>query len=509
MKEWTVMVYMAGNNNLSEDMVTTLQSLKVVGDKNDCKINILARFNSSYPPVPTGYYEFSARNADKTLFECKLKDEQVYEQSHGSISDFVSWAKKNYAAKQYILILSGHGDGFQGKTLLYDNVPFGSNTPGKLREELEKCTRSLGEQFAVLGFDSCAMNMLELCYEFKDSAKYLISSQGLVPMSGYSYERPLEWLLENNNTALDVEIACKFATEFAKTNYNYSLGGRSVEISVCKLDETVRLKHATDSLARDFLSILKTEEYSEDTTEFVQDQFRTLILAAHWKAQTYFYEQNVDLADFCNLLRRSCDQLRKNITEISGEFSKNTKRMALLESLDRVITKCEVVESACAELVVKNSFVGPEYQFSRGVSVFFPWSYLALSVCQNQYEQLLTNKLEGHWFDFILAFTYDTMRRPQHSEDVRLDYDVQNARPSTNGFHLPGSFFSTTSNQSTASHGHRTGGSFRTMSSYRTGGSFKSGTLKSGTLKQINLSTWQGYFAKFKNYWIDWNVKKF
>lgn len=26
-KEWTVMVYMAGGNNLSEDMVTTLQSL--------------------------------------------------------------------------------------------------------------------------------------------------------------------------------------------------------------------------------------------------------------------------------------------------------------------------------------------------------------------------------------------------------------------------------------------------------------------------------------------------
>jgi len=49
---WTILVYLAGDNNLSEDMITTLKGLKAAGDDNDAsQVNILAYYDSIYPSV--------------------------------------------------------------------------------------------------------------------------------------------------------------------------------------------------------------------------------------------------------------------------------------------------------------------------------------------------------------------------------------------------------------------------------------------------------------------------
>ncbi len=39
-KEWTIMVYMAGDNNLSEDMITGLKGMMNIG--NEANINLVA-----------------------------------------------------------------------------------------------------------------------------------------------------------------------------------------------------------------------------------------------------------------------------------------------------------------------------------------------------------------------------------------------------------------------------------------------------------------------------------
>jgi len=44
------MVYMAGDNNLSEDMVTGLRGMMSVAGKGN--FNLVACYDSGYPPIP-------------------------------------------------------------------------------------------------------------------------------------------------------------------------------------------------------------------------------------------------------------------------------------------------------------------------------------------------------------------------------------------------------------------------------------------------------------------------
>lgn len=59
-KEWTIMIYLAGDNNLSEDMITQLKGLKT--NFGDTGINLLAIYDGSYPGAPTTIYDFSSNH---------------------------------------------------------------------------------------------------------------------------------------------------------------------------------------------------------------------------------------------------------------------------------------------------------------------------------------------------------------------------------------------------------------------------------------------------------------
>jgi len=53
-KPWTIMVYMAGDNNLEPDGVQELKEMKKVGSTN--KVNIIAHFNRATGHVAKRYF---------------------------------------------------------------------------------------------------------------------------------------------------------------------------------------------------------------------------------------------------------------------------------------------------------------------------------------------------------------------------------------------------------------------------------------------------------------------
>ena len=61
-KSWTVMVYLAGDNNLSEEMVWALKEMKEWAQQprapKGCKINLVAQFDPSGMGIPTQRYDF-------------------------------------------------------------------------------------------------------------------------------------------------------------------------------------------------------------------------------------------------------------------------------------------------------------------------------------------------------------------------------------------------------------------------------------------------------------------
>ena len=199
-RDWTIMVYLAGDNNLSEAMITSIKDLlNNLNNANPNKIALLAYYDSATPGYPTVYIDFSGKksemikqgavNSHKIAFPTGRNKES--KSSTESIEQFVAWCveENGYTANNYALILSGHGDGFQPDTFLNDQNPLSNVTIEDLGKILRLiCKEYLGNKsFEILGLDSCVMSTIEFAYEMSNIAKTLISSQGLVPNLGWDY----------------------------------------------------------------------------------------------------------------------------------------------------------------------------------------------------------------------------------------------------------------------------------------------------------------------------------
>ena len=58
-KEWTIMIYMAGDNNLAVDMAYALEQIKGVAEAGADSPNLLVYYDGSSPSIPTLYCDFS------------------------------------------------------------------------------------------------------------------------------------------------------------------------------------------------------------------------------------------------------------------------------------------------------------------------------------------------------------------------------------------------------------------------------------------------------------------
>jgi hypothetical protein len=437
-KEWTVMVYMAGDNNLSEDMVTQLKGIQSHAGK--ANVNIVALYDSSYPPVPVTIYDFTqmvthTKTPVLNDFAVNMNPSSLGEMPSESfgVKKFVRWVlrQNKYKAKRYALILSGHSDGIIGKTILRDENPPLVLDIRQLRKILTKALSFLGndengvqKKLDLLGFDGCLMSMLEVGYELKDVAKVMVASEGNLPNSGWSYENILLPLINKEGNLDEKEFAKSIVEEYAKFSFDYIAGGRSVDACACDLEKVADFAETVNRLAKIFLDVLNLPaEPSEETPEvfsnvLVREQFIDLILLSHYYSQTYMHEQAVDILDFIQLVvlqaRKKAFEVETFYTMFLQKYEANFVSRAFSESylsfLIGIKSEFDKIEDHVKNYVLKNCVTGAEYQFSQGVSIFFPWTEMALDLLYSNYKKLKFNKEKKEWLRFIEKYTDLTLR---------------------------------------------------------------------------------------------------
>ena len=126
------------------------------------------------------------------------------------------------------------------------------------------------------------------------------------------------------------------------------------------------------------------------------------------------HSQGVDIVDFIyNLLLNY--QIWLTETELLMNQSLQSK--TIQTSADVNIKKIfDAFIALNAELrsgsrfVLASCAVGAEYQFSQGVSVFLPWTRMALNMIRPDYFRLRFNRRRD-WFRFISTYTGLTIRK--------------------------------------------------------------------------------------------------
>lgn len=440
MKDWTIMVYMAGDNNLSENMASSLEGLGMfasntpAGEK--CPVNLLAYFDSSSLTAPTFYIDYSDANREtaathhaitnRDMFHSKTRDakkmrgtnpDAAVEQDSASaytILNFVRWCIKTQgrSAKNYALIFSGHSFGFHGTSFLRDESSGSYMTLFMFRKALERANKlyfqnEFSNRVAILGFDSCVMSMLEVGYELKGVAQTLVASEGSLPNAGWSYAPLLTDFVSTHSksqksktevTGSDNESAGRapqhireaasaIVRRFTEQQKTLLIGGRSVDISAWDLAMVPALAANINALAVELNKHLDlTQKYrSKKVTDAdirLLHELKKILLQSHYDSQTYMEEQCVDLKDFCLRLIFECNFFDgdKN-AEVFGEIRRLCNKIIL--SVDECVLKC--------------GYSGEEYQFSNGISLYFPWSYLTYSLTNYKYRYLLFTRGERNY----------------------------------------------------------------------------------------------------------------
>ncbi len=468
-KEWTIMIYMAGDNNLAVDMSYAIEQIKAVAGKDSKSPNLFVFYDGNSPSIPTLYCDFS--NPDNPLYQPSYQiTNKLYPAGelkrnenaadYYSLVNFVDWCVNRVEvrngdevgygrrANRYALIISGHSAGFLDKglfkdetaeksmsmTYLYElfcrltytkeslienaekaNVEFKNcNEPELSPEEYEQETAVLlGQRLSILGFDSCVMGMLEVAYQFSEFADALIASEGIVPEAGWTYGKILGCLAQNNELETK-KVAEKFVTGFIESQDAYKIGGVSVDMAAWDFTPETKSNGdiwypGIDNLAEAFNSLSTLLHECFRKKDLIYRQMERIILQAHWKCQSYMFDQNIDLGDFCELLMKECKSFVKDFEAALSEDD-----VTFLQSVGE---QCKNVLKTLEQFVIVSGYSGGKYQYSNGISLFFPWTYETFETVRSNYEDLWFYKnmnpefKKYSWVSFLELYLGEVGRR--------------------------------------------------------------------------------------------------
>lgn len=463
---WTIIIYHSGDSSLSEELIWSLKEMIRIGVPSG--VEVIALMDTISPIL----YEFSIKplqsrplppdpqseEDEEIIFHSPhvtirrnprirnpdLLDRQALEQlnqadtklqlalgkinlaSSRVLRNFVIRTIRDHRAKHYMLILSGHGDGMIGETLLLDegaqrfmSVPRLNWTLSEVVKEVscllkleESEERRADPRVDILGFDACGMLTAEIANLLKEEAQYIVGSQGIMHRAGWPYHLILKYLIHHPR-AKPKALAKAIVRRVVRYYSDFSRVGTSVDMTAVELKRVVHRGKASfpdwELLIKAFKKLVERltdhakqvqlfserNEDNKDNAGYLEHR-RILdgIIAAHWYAQSYGSESYVDLQDFCEQLILSAPSL-KDI--------------------------CEDVIETLHKVVQKSCYTGGEFQHSHGLSLYFPWSPTDRSLFRysrfrphhsRRYIFTPFNKATL-WGEFLWEFVYATRRKPR------------------------------------------------------------------------------------------------
>jgi hypothetical protein len=478
-QKWTVMVYLAGDNNLTANCISVLQQLEAV--KYNDSVCVLACFDSNTPwPKGSRYLAVNCRRRqiDNGL-DWEIHNDLIPPDERGhafqppsfcdgspSIADgqrmkrpevaeglrrFLDWAmNQNARSERTMLILYGHGPVVAGQSFLARDNPPSSLLLGDLKKILAEYFTPEAK-LDILACQNCVMNGIETAYEVRDQVKYMIGSQGLVLATGWPYEKIIGAMVEKPDAPTH-EIATKLLKACAKNLIDFSVMDRSSEQSLCNVD---RLLHGRAENGTNIVKAVYRLVYAlKKGLQFHRHKERGLrfpeicdaIKLARLEAQSYWGEVFTDLYDFCERLVKKCNEavvLQSRLLKTmgyDGEASARFKQTELLEILREIIkaainvmdeiagTKARDCKQKTVGIVEESYYIGAELQYSHGLSIFFPWTlptepyFFTKSgnewVLRTAFETYCEYDFaeESKWSEFLEAFFKATLRKVRRSE---------------------------------------------------------------------------------------------
>lgn len=412
--DWTILIYMAGDNDLNDFGADDIEEMKKVGSSD--RIHVLVQRDTSAASQPTCRYRVrkgTPTEADvvQNLKETNTGDPKV-------LADFLQWGLTEYPAKRTMVVLWNHGSGWDDTDIYAEARKRGLNPPaarppatGEARRsgvrgrpiipggfvrrsaakkrfrgpffltafkmvkrraiafdddaqdfldsvEMKKvfvaAAKAAKRKFDIIGMDACLMSMVETSLQVQQAGEVFCGSQEVEPGEGWPYDRILKAL--SAKPTMDGHELTKIIVKEFVASYSRS---KAVTQSAFNLPALTHVQNVADELGT-----LLAKAYAEN--DFA---VKGAISDARSRSQGYEHADYVDLHDFCR-------HLAKNFPASASVAKK--------------------VQDAVAACVFANSAPNSKVEASHGLSIYYPWGKAS-----PLYRNL--DFAKGGWGDFLAA----------------------------------------------------------------------------------------------------------
>jgi len=354
---WTIMVYMAAQNQLANFAIESLKQLKSAAG-ND--VVVAAQLHDDIDREIRRYiFRKTAGPAASEPETMKLgkgipvKDD-VDMASPETLTKFLDWASKECEADHYCLVLWSEGPFLEDAH--YVDAPANADPKIKdirlsrlmtvaLKDAIKASEVGKRGELDIIVMDACCVSMIEVACELQECANFMIASQEEVSDLSFPYRDILKHIrdMKENSAEICAAVTGGYIAAYKDYVCNKHTSMREVTLSGLRLDKTNTVTDPLKKLSEALLSSVGDKD------------LRQAIIAARVKTKGFGAGLCVDLHDFCENLKAELplraigkENLVEACNEVCGAISARSEAAFIIAN--------QAVDSRC-----------------HGISIYFPY----------------------------------------------------------------------------------------------------------------------------------------
>jgi hypothetical protein len=225
-KKWTFLVYGAADNSLAADILNDMNELEGVGSTSD--VNLLA-----FLDTPQGAsVNYLVHDDDSAALHSPHASWGARDSGDvNTLIDFVDWSLESYPAERYAVIVSGHGGG-SPRVIAPDDSTGHAIAVQSLESAINVITYNTSRRIELFGADACLMQTVEVAYQLRDQASYIVASENTEPGTGWNYDFVGSHLVdepESRGQDLAEIMIASYARDYTNTGMGATLAALQTE----------------------------------------------------------------------------------------------------------------------------------------------------------------------------------------------------------------------------------------------------------------------------------------
>ena len=383
--DWLVMAYLAADNDLEGELLADLAEMERVGSTPGV-VEVLAQVDRSHGHDASKgnwhgtrrYYVTHGENPRRIHSRLLADLGPTNTGDPGVLESYIRFGAQRYPATATALVLMNHGSGFYvppemlsrggatpersalsparrrsrplfhttqerlldraptSRGIAYDDGAGDCLDNQELKRVLASAHRILGRKLDVVGMDACLMTMIEVAYQLRQHAKFLVGSEELEPGAGW----PHAAILGDLTKSPAMPASALGATIVSRYVESYRHGAEEATQSAIDLGQLEDLVEAVDLLARRLLAGLKSTALAG-------------AVRAAWRRTLRFY-----------------DGLYVDLHHLAGTLAKAAGPGPVADA-------CVEIEQLMDNRgnhgpIIAAGHVGPRMTAARGLSIYFP-----------------------------------------------------------------------------------------------------------------------------------------